>query len=396
MNILLVTPSYFPIIGGSEALTRTLCTKLNEVGIHTDIMTFNMDKKWYPLWEEDTKKEGSYNVFRMPAFNPFAGAANYLDALFKINVFPKPSFISRLKQYDVIHFIGEADLSIPVMSYFVRKPKIMQCVGTYRGGFYKYYTKDHPLVGQIFRKFFANLADTYLVSSIEQNEILSDLGVPKSKIMVLPIVVDTETFHPEETRKLNNLVLFVGRIERIKGLHLLMKALSYLKISAQVAIIGPKWNTKYVEEIEQMSQAINKDGFHKVKLLGAMDQKSLVPWYQKATVLVSPYLIETYSNVTREALACGTPVVSTGPHILKDGSDGIMLTPKNPEKLAEAIQRLLVNKQLRKKYGREGRKLIEQQFSWKSTINELIKVYKKMLRRTSKDFKARVSKRPLT
>jgi len=379
MKVLIVTPSYYPIVGGSEALTQILSIKLNQMGIHTDIMTLNMNKKWYPIWKEETEKNGLCHIFKVPAFNPFIGVPNYLYSLFKINVLPKPSFIKKLKDYDVIHFIGEADLSLPLLSLFVKKPKIMHCVGIFRRGIYKYYTQDRPFLGKIFKQFFPNLADIYIVCSAGEEDLLSDLGVPKSKILTLPIGVDVKAFRPDETKKIDNLVLFVGRIERNKGLHILIKALSYLKIPIQLAIIGPRWDEKYVEEIEQMSHAINEKGVHKVKFLGAIDQNDLVPWYQKASVLVCPYLIETYSNVTREALACGTPVVSTGTHIVKQGSDGILVTAKDPRKLANAIKRLLEDKEMREKYGREGRKLIEQHFSWESIVKDLAKVYKDML-----------------
>jgi glycosyltransferase involved in cell wall biosynthesis len=380
MKVLMVTPSYYPIVGGSEALTRVLSIKLNEIGIHTDIMTFNMNKKWNPIWKEEIKKDGPIRVFRVPAFNPLPGLPNPFVSFFKMNVVPKPSFIRRLQNYDVIHFIGEADLGFPLLSYFIQKPKIMHCVGIFKsGGIYKYYMFKRAFLRNIFTSFFPNLADLYIISSEEEEQLLSDLGVHTSKILILPIGVDVETFRPDETKKLDNLILFVGRIEKIKGLHILMSALAHLEIPTQLAIIGPRWDPKYVEEIERMCHAINENCVHKVELLGSMDQQSLVPWYQKATVLVCPYLYETYSTVTLEALACGTPVISTGTHILKQGSDGILVVPKNPKKLAEAIKKLLEDKEMREKYGREGRRLIEHNFSWESIVKRLVRVYEDML-----------------
>ena len=109
MKVLFVTPSYFPIVGGSEVLTRILSTKLNEMGIHADIMTLNMDRKWSPVWKTKTAKDGQAKVFREPAINPFPGLPNPLFNLLRINVIPKLSFVRRLKDYDLIHFIGEAD-----------------------------------------------------------------------------------------------------------------------------------------------------------------------------------------------------------------------------------------------------------------------------------------------
>ena len=108
--MLLVTPSYFPIVGGSEVLTRVLSTNLNKVGVNADIMTFNMNKKWAPSWKEECVKEGVVKVFKEGAFNPFPGLQNPLFNLFRINVFPKLNFIQKLSYYDIIHFVGEADL----------------------------------------------------------------------------------------------------------------------------------------------------------------------------------------------------------------------------------------------------------------------------------------------
>jgi glycosyltransferase involved in cell wall biosynthesis len=380
MRVLLVTPSYFPIIGGSEVLTRSLATKLNENGIKADIATFNMDKKWNPKWKEEILKEGPTQVFKIGAFNPFLGLPNPLSNLFRLNVFPKPSFAKRFQDYDLIHFIGEADLSFPILSLMIDRPKIMHCVGIFRrGGIYKYYNVDRPFMGIIFKKLLPKLAEIFVVSSIEEKELLLDMGLPENRIFVLPIGTDTEMFHPDKNMKTDNMLLFVGRIEQIKGLHVLMEALQYIDIPTYVAIIGPRWEETYAGQIEEMASVINKKGFHKVMLLGSMNQKELVKWYQKASVLVCPYIYETYSNVVREALACGTPVVSTGKHILQKGCDGVLVVPKNPKKIAEAIEELLKDKELHREYSRAGRELIEQYFSWDSIVRKLCTIYKAAL-----------------
>jgi glycosyltransferase involved in cell wall biosynthesis len=144
-------------------------------------------------------------------------------------------------------------------------------------------------------------------------------------------------------------------------------------------MVGPKWNDDYFKEIKQMVMEINKTGIHNVKLLGPLEHSKLVYWYQKASILVTPYLYETYSYVTLEALACETPVVSTGTHIFKGYPDGIVTVPKDPIRVAQAIEELLENDHLRKKYGRDGRKLVEKYFSWESVIKRLKKIYSDLL-----------------
>ena len=380
MRILLVTPSYFPIIGGSEVLTQVLATKLNEIGIDADIMTYNMDKKWCPAWEEERIRDGMIDVLRMPGFNPLPRLPNPLFSLLRINVLPDPVFVKRFRAYDMVHFVGEADLSFPLFSCFADKPRLMHCVGIFKyGGMYRYYTHQRPYLLRLFRRFFAHLADKYLVSSNEEQVLLTDLGIPESKVSILPLGVNINLFRPGVDKKTENLLLFVGRIDRIKGLHILMEALPLIGSPVQLAIIGSKWDQEYVKEIEAISQVITEKGIHKVMFLGTMDQKEIVFWYQKASILVCPYLYETYSNVVREALACGTPIVSTGSHMSEEGADGILLTSRHPEKLAEAIEKLLRNKEMREKYGREGRAYVERYLSWDSIIKRLVNLYKAML-----------------
>jgi glycosyltransferase involved in cell wall biosynthesis len=380
MKILLATPSYYPIMGGSEALTRTLSRKLVDNGFHVDILTLNMDTKWNPKWRGKTAKEDGVNVFKIPAINPLPRLPNPLYALFRINVLPDFTFIKKLKNYDIIHFISESDLSLPFLSRTVKKGKIMHCLGIFRdGGIYHYYMFKRPYFRSIFLKFFVNLADTFIVYPFEEKQILSELGVPQCKINVLPLGIDLKVFQKGEKRKARNLILFVGRIDRIKGLHILLKAVPYIKTPIQLVMVGPKWNDDYFKEIKQMVMEINKTGIHNVKLLGPLEHSKLVYWYQKASILVTPYLYETYSYVTLEALACETPVVSTGTHIFKGYPDGIVTVPKDPIRVAQAIEELLENDHLRKKYGRDGRKLVEKYFSWESVIKRLKKIYSDLL-----------------
>lgn len=385
MKVLLVTPSYYPVVGGSETLTKILSTELNHMGICADVMTLNMKEKWKPIWKEETTENGSMRIIKMPAFNPFSSTMNPLYSLIRMNVVPKPTFLRKLKSYDIIHFISEADLGFPLLSYFVKKPKIMHCCGIFRnGGVYWYYVSRRPYLRSIFMSFFPNLADTYFVYSVEAEELLAELGVSRKKTLILPYCVDTKIFRPDETKKIDNLILFVGRIERIKGLHILTEALNSLTTPVQLVIIGPKADKEYFGKIEETIKAINQRGFHEIRLLETLDPKALAEWYQKASVVVCPYLYETYSLVALEALSCGTPVVSTGTHAVEQGSDGILVTQKDSGKLANALEKLLKNKEMRKNYGKDGTKIVEQYFSEEAVAKKLVKFYESILRRYSR------------
>ena len=97
-----------------------------------------------------------------------------------------------------------------------------------------------------------------------------------------------------------------------------------------------------------------------------------------ADVCVLPSNIESFGIVILESMACGTPVVATRvggvPDIIKDKENGILVPPKDPKKLADAIIYLLTDKATAVKMGQKGRR-IAQQYSWKSVTDQIEKVY---------------------
>src|SRR3990172_6810856 len=132
MKVLMVTPTYYPIIGGAETAIRRLTIDLNQIGIHTDIMTFNMDKVWIPKWKGETVTSADgFCVFKIPGLNlvPFGHSPRNTMG---VNLVPG-RFTHMLKNYDVLHFHGE--FSFPVFSYPLRKKKIFHFHGLDYGFF---------------------------------------------------------------------------------------------------------------------------------------------------------------------------------------------------------------------------------------------------------------------
>lgn len=379
MKVLIVTPSYFPMIGGSETLVQTLSTKLNKAGIHTDIMAFNMDKKWSPIWSERIEQYDYFKVFKVPALNPFPFLrSSPLHYPLRLNVLPKLDFKRKFEDYEIIHFLGEADLSLPFFSRSIQKPKIMQCVSVPILG---EQFRRHAYMKKLFVKIFPTLANIFVVSSSEDKRVLLDLDIPPDKVLIWHYGIDTDVFRPREGMKLDNLILFVGRIDRIKGLHVFLRSLHMLKFKTQVVIIGPVSDSGYFKQINKMSLQINKEGVHTVKYIGSVNQRDLVPWYQKATVLVRPDLVGPSGAgiSTMEALACGTPVIGVQNHAVRDGIDGRIIPPNNPTKLAESINVILTDKELAAKYGKEGRRIMEEEFSLKAVLKGLVRIYEDLL-----------------
>ena len=370
-----MSPSYEPIVGGTETFVLQLATTLNAFGVQADVMTFNMNRKWKPVWWKSTSTK-NFTVYRVPAVaNPFSFLpVNPLHLIFRINVFPIPGFTKLFDDYDLIHFCDEEDLSFPFFSALIKKPKIMHSLtpmafDAIRRNFFQ-------------RQVFKQIAEMYIPCSFQIESYL-DMGIPQSKIFDKKSVgVNAETFKPNESQRLDSLVLFVGRLQKLKGVHILLEALQYLKMPVHAVIIGPfdLNNSTYVEELKKSVELINAQGRHRVDLLGRKDEKELIPWYQKATVLVAPHLDQICGGLTTlEALACATPVIATGDEVIKDKVNGLLVPPNDVEKLADAINELLEDKEIRRKYGEHGRGMIEEQYSWGRIVSALIIAYKELL-----------------
>jgi len=367
----MVTPSYYPIKGGAETVIRNLSAQLNEIRVQTDIMTFNMNRKWNPSWQAKIEKTDDINIFKIPALNWFP--MEHSDRItLGINLIPG-RFRNRLKKYDIIHFHG-GDLTFPLFSYTVKKPKIFQSHG-FSSDFYKRYF--------LSRLIFKSVADLYISISKNMQKELIDLGVPKNKIRFLPNGIDAKIFHPSD-KKINNMILFVGRITFGKGLHVLLESLRYLSKKVHLVIIGPSdWDVEYFTEMLRRIDNENKRGIHKITYLGAQEQINIIKWCQQASIFVLPSFREVFPVVNLEALACETPVIATNiggiPDVIQHGKNGILIPPSNAIKLAEAIQYLLDNKDVRAKFGREGRKSVVENFSYSVIAKKLHRIYEEML-----------------
>ena len=378
MKVLMVTPSFYPIIGGTETYVRNLTCALNRSGVQADILTFNMEVKWKPIWVEREEIVDGIKIIRIPAFNLFSKVSyrNPIEKLLRVNNIPDFGFIEKMYDYEIIHFHDEMDLSFPLFAFFVKKPKIFHVHSM--AGTYISFEKN-----RLSRFIFRKIADLYVSDSDYGKSLLADLGIPMKRIRVLPILVDIKKFKPAPNKKIGNLILFVGRPDAKKGLHVLLRSLKYLETPIRLVIICPYSKSKYFEKILRMVEDLKKGSVHEVEYLSGVDNRDLPEWYQKASVFVCPSLIETFGIVNAEAISCGTPVVASKvggiPDIIKDGITGILVPPNDPIKIAKALKKLLGDKELREKYGREGRRMIEQRFSSDCITKEITQIYEKMV-----------------
>ena len=370
MRILMVTPGYYPIKGGTETIVRNLSIELNKRGMHTDVMTFNMDQKWKPKWQGKTESSDGITIFKIPALNWFP--IEHSDRItLGINLIPG-RFTNTLKDYDIVHF-HEFELSFPLFSFSFRKPKIIHFHGIDVNFLRRYH---------LSRFLLKHLPNFYISISRQMEKDLLALGILRNKVMYLPNGIDTNLFTPN-SHKEDNLLLFVGRITAGKGLHVLLKSLRYLKNSVRLVIIGPAdWDAQYYLDMLKSIKKENKKGKHEIRYLGPLEQADIIKWYQKASIFILPSFKEGFPVTIIEALSCETPVIATSvggiPEIIKDYKNGILVPLNDSINLSKAIQFLLDNKQIRTSFGRAGRRLAKN-YSLETIVLKLCKIYEQIV-----------------
>ena len=182
-------------------------------------------------------------------------------------------------------------------------------------------------------------------------------------------------------------MLYVGGLSRQKGVHVLLKAFKKLSDSDDNLILKIVGKGDYEDELKKI---IEQNGLSKkVTFYGHLRGNELRKLYQEAYLLVVPSIwVEQFGIVGLEAMACSTPVVGSRiggiPEWLREKENGLLAEPGNSEDLYEKIFYLLKNPIIALKYGLNGRKIVENEFTKEKHINCLMDIYRQILDKNEK------------
>jgi D-inositol-3-phosphate glycosyltransferase len=188
----------------------------------------------------------------------------------------------------------------------------------------------------------------------EKQDIAFYYGAPPEKISVIPCGVNMELFRPYDKaasrRKLGltneKIMLFVGRIDPLKGVGQLIKAIKLQGNQDDLRLIIVGGDAGSREEIEKLQKLAAELGVsQRITFQGTVKQDILPYFYSAADVCVLPSYYESFGLVPLESLACGTPVVATDvgdlKHIIHSGKTGYVIPDNSPEKIAAALSKVL-------------------------------------------------------
>jgi D-inositol-3-phosphate glycosyltransferase len=386
--------------GGMNVYVHELSIELARHGVLVDVFTRSQDP-CVPHINDTTLGEGA-RVIHIPAGpeNPLGTSAIYPYL---------PEFVQNVRafadkeglRYDVLHshywLSGWAALAlrrswnVPVIQMFHTLGRMKNRIARSeqeREGDLRIHTEQ-----QIMQQADCLIAAT----PAERIQMMWLYGTDMRQIRVIPPGVDTAHFRPmprEAAREAigipqhDQLLLFVGRIEQIKGIDVLLNALAILKQEQAaslrhmcLSIIGGTIDDEAQEDAElarlkALGRELGLDGL--VTFLGAKDQEALQYYYCAAEVVIMPSDYESFGMVALEAMACGTPVIASEvgglAYLIQDGVTGFHVPTRDPAELAGKIRLIFENEALRREMS-VAATAYAQRYDWSHISSQIIQVY---------------------
>ncbi|MCH7744719.1 MAG: glycosyltransferase [Chloroflexi bacterium] len=235
-------------------------------------------------------------------------------------------------------------------------------------------------------------ADAIIVSTAQERDDLARLyQTSPHKVRIIPAGVDLGLFQPLDKNharkelglREKKVILYVGRIEPLKGLDILLNAVAMLEDTSDTRLLIVGGKPGLDKELDRLKLLANQLGIADfVTFTGALGQTELPKYYSAADVFVLPSYSESFGLVALEAMACGTPVVVSRvgglKTFVKDGETGYLIPWRCPEPFAQRIEVLLTNPPLREMMGKAAAAKA-QQMSWSGVANSMLDFYSSLL-----------------
>lgn len=242
-----------------------------------------------------------------------------------------------------------------------------------------------------------HLADAILAfNPQEKAEMTWYYRAEPGKICVVPAGVDTALFTPGERAEARRslglsptepIILFVGRIDPIKGIDVLVDALCGLRTELwqtappRLLLIGGGADDPGTPALTARARALGL--LDQITFVGSVPHADLPPYYRAADVVAVPSFYESFGLVAVEAMACGTPVVASRAgglaFTIDDEQSGFLIPPNDPAALANHLSLLLHDPYLRGRMGLAAARAATR-FGWSPITDRVVHIYDRLIR----------------
>ena len=389
--------------GGMNVYVRELSRELGKLGVATDVFTRRQD----PELSTTVELGRNARVVHVDAGPPRRvdkyAVLDYLSE-FACNVQRFRNFVGA--RYDLIHAhywlsgrlatLFQDHWGVPVVAMFHTLAQMKNRVAQDAAEL------EQQIRVDIERRTMAGADRIIAATDVDRAQMVAGYGAKPRSVAVVPGGVDLAMFRPGSQPRARaalglgreRVLLFVGRIQPLKGIDVLLRAAAELARDGaplRVVVVGgttPGLRGQVSEEQREMARlralTVELGLERQVEFAGAVEQRRLPLYYRAADVTVMPSTYESFGLVAVESLACGTPVVASRvgglTTIVRDGENGYLVPWRNPRLFADKIRPILADAELRRALGQAGI-ATARQYGWAAIAEKTLDVYDAVLGR---------------
>lgn len=373
MKILVITPGNLPVppsMGGSvETVIDQTFHRIAKTKNVTIVNGTRSKEKWI-------KSKRNYKVIHVH----YGNSSNYLNHI--ANRFSK-------KVYDLIQIENRPKYVLRIRREFPHTPIVLSLHSL---------TFMNKLNNKEANTILSQVNGVVVVSNFLKRTLIHRFPNHARLFKTIHLGVDSKQFSTKTnkekeilrknwkvTNKKGYNILFVGRIIPKKGLHILVKAVSYLKNkhpNLRVIVVGSAWpgkkeETRYIREVRWAAARLKIP----IVLTGYIPPGKIHTMYHLGDIFAFPTQFEEgFGLVNIEAMASGIPIIASKrggiKEVIKDNKTGVLVADyTNPRAFAKNINHLIENRNLRKKVAINARKHVTKEFSWNRTATQLSNYY---------------------
>ncbi len=364
MKVAMVSPYDFTWPGGVTAHVSQLTRELNRLGHQVQVLAPHSPSR--ECADPDTFVPLGRSV-------PVPSGGSIARVSLSWWLYRRIRDLLEQESFDIIHL---HEPLAPILPLFVLEHSNAVNIGT----FHAYYSRQHlyrlghPIVKRWHQRLHGRIAVSPAAMSYVQRRFPMDYKIIPNGIDVDHFAQGVEPWPQFQDGKTN--LLFVGRLEKRKGLKYLLQAYSRLKWelpNIRLIVVGPGNLDKDSHRILGASNPQD------VVLAGRVSYEDLARYYASADIFCAPATgAESFGIVLLEAMAAGKPVVASDiagyNGIIRHGRQGLLFPKRDTEAMASALRFLVLNPDLAQQLGKTGRRMVEQ-YRWSSVANQVESYY---------------------
>jgi len=367
MKIGIVSPYAYPRPGGANAHIRETYAHLKAMGHEVRILT--------APWGDDPPAQDVIQIGQAVAV-PFNGSIGRVTLSLRLEW-----LVSRMLEREKFDIIHHHEPFVPFLSFQILDSAKCPNVATFHafGGFSISYWLGRVVLDHYMSKFDERIAVSSAARYFVSRYFPGDYRIIPNGVDV-DFYAHARPFPEFRDGKVN--ILFVGRVEPRKGAMYLARAYARIKPKhpdTRLIIVGRG------PELGDVRRFVHQHRLADVFFAGRVEDVDKASFYKTADIYVAPSTgQESFGIVLLEAMAAGCAVIASDIHgykrVVQRNVSGLLVEPKEPDALADAIERLIGNPDLRKSLGAAGARRASE-YDWRHVAGELVHVYEDVIHR---------------